>query len=256
MSAKIGQLRFDEAADHGLPDYRVYARRALVHVERRIRKALKPWFGGRRMASITTADIRAYVAQRQADEAANATINRGILRSSSARTRWPSKAENSFSARTFRCFKRTTSAAGSSSANNSTVSAGTCPRRCCAVATFAYLTGWRTKAKILPMQWHQIDLEAGVVRLDPGTTKNREGRVLVFGGIDELRQVLEAQWAEHKALKEKGTLCPSVFHRDGAADWLGPSRLADRLPAGRLPGSHSALFPPDSGPQPRPRWNS
>jgi integrase len=84
-----------------------------------------------------------------------------------------------------------------------------------AVATFAYLTGWRTKSEILPTQWHQVDLEAGVVRLDPGTTKNREGRVLVFGGIDELRDVLEGQWAEHKGLEEKGTLCAAVFHRKG-----------------------------------------
>jgi integrase len=42
-----------------------------------------------------------------------------------------------------------------------------------AVATFAFLTGWRTKSEILSLQWHQIDLKAGVVRLDPGTTKNR-----------------------------------------------------------------------------------
>ena len=83
------------------------------------------------------------------------------------------------------------------------------------VATFAYLTGWRTRSEILSLQWHQIDMQAGVVRLDPGTTKNREGRVFVFRGIDELRQTLEGQLAERKQLEKKGTVCPSVFHRDG-----------------------------------------
>ena len=45
------------------------------------------------------------------------------------------------------------------------------------VATFAYVTGWRTRSEVLPLQWRQVDLDAGTVRLDPGTTKNGEGRV-------------------------------------------------------------------------------
>ena len=54
------------------------------------------------------------------------------------------------------------------------------------IATFAYLTGWRTKSEILPLQWHQIDREAKTVRLEPGTTKNREGRLFVYAGLQEL----------------------------------------------------------------------
>lgn len=44
------------------------------------------------------------------------------------------------------------------------------------VVTFGYLTGWRINSEVLTLQWHQVDLRAGIVRLDPGTTKNREGR--------------------------------------------------------------------------------
>jgi site-specific recombinase XerC len=40
--------------------------------------ALEPWFRGRRMSSITTADIRAYVADRQTNGYADATINREL----------------------------------------------------------------------------------------------------------------------------------------------------------------------------------
>lgn len=43
-------------------------------------------------------------------------------------------------------------------------------------ATFAYLTGWRLKSEILPLQWRQVDFKAGIVRLDVGTTKNNDGR--------------------------------------------------------------------------------
>ena len=51
------------------------------------------------------------------------------------------------------------------------------------VLTFAYATGWRLQSEILPLQWRQVDLKAATVTLDPGTTKNREGRTFPFGVI-------------------------------------------------------------------------
>jgi integrase len=78
-------------------------------------------------------------------------------------------------------------------------------------ATFAYLTGWRLKSEILPLQWRRVDFKAGVVTLDVGTTKNRDGRT--FPMIPELRAVLEAQRAETDALQRKiGAIIPWVFH--------------------------------------------
>src|ERR1700681_3568902 len=78
VTPKIGRLPFDEAAEDLLNDYRVNGKRSLNDVKRRIDKGLMPWFTGRRMASITTADARSYVAHRQAAGAANATINREL----------------------------------------------------------------------------------------------------------------------------------------------------------------------------------
>jgi integrase len=40
--------------------------------------------------------------------------------------------------------------------------------------TLAYYTGWRMASEILPLEWHQIDGKAGVIRLEPGATKNLE----------------------------------------------------------------------------------
>jgi integrase len=43
--------------------------------------------------------------------------------------------------------------------------------------------GWR-KAEILGLTWDEIDIKGGIVRLDPGGTKNEEGRALYMN--DEL----------------------------------------------------------------------
>jgi integrase len=212
ISAKIGQLKFDEAAKDLMTEYRVNGRRSLDHLERRLERGLTPWFGGRRMASLTTADVRAYVDQRQAAGAANATINRELAALKRmftlavqagkllARPHIPMLQEDN-TRRGF--FER---------AQFESVRAHL-PTALQAVATFAYYTGWRTKAEILPMEWRQVDRDAGVVRLDPGTTKNREGRVFKYAELDELHTVLEGLWTVHEALEARGILCPYVFVR-------------------------------------------
>ena len=83
------------------------------------------------------------------------------------------------------------------------------------VATFLYLTGWRV-GEVLPLTWKQIDFRAGVVRLEVGTTKNRDGRVFPFAVLPELETMLRAQW-EHTTAVERttGRIIPVVFHREG-----------------------------------------
>jgi integrase len=84
--------------------------------------------------------------------------------------------------------------------------------------TFAYLTGWRIQSEILPLQWRHVDLKAGTVRLDPGTTKNRDGRLFPFGDrLPELRDLLEAQRRAQNRHGDGGRqdLPVWVFHRNG-----------------------------------------
>ena len=64
-------MRFDEAAEDFLTEYRVNRRRSYEHAKRRVDRSLKLWFQGRRMALITTADVQRYVEARQKDDAAN-----------------------------------------------------------------------------------------------------------------------------------------------------------------------------------------
>jgi integrase len=48
------------------------------------------------------------------------------------------------------------------------------------IATFAFITGWRVRSEILPLEWRQVDFDKQEVRLDPGTTKNGDGDVFPF----------------------------------------------------------------------------
>ena len=72
------------------------------------------------------------------------------------------------------------------------------------------------------MEWRNVDFAAGEVRLDAGTTKNREGRV--FPMTTALRGPLEARQAEHERLKKAGHIFPNVFWREVAKGRGGEKR--------------------------------
>lgn len=79
------------------------------------------------------------------------------------------------------------------------------------VITFAYITGWRIASEVLPLEWRQIDFDAGEIRLDAGTTKNGDGRV--FPISTGLRKLLLAQNDERKRLAKSGHIVARVFFR-------------------------------------------
>lgn len=79
--------------------------------------------------------------------------------------------------------------------------------------TFACLIGWRVPSEILTFRWKQVDFSAGVVRLEPETTKNDEGRVFPFGVLPELASLLRMQWENTLSLEmTAGQSIPTVFH--------------------------------------------
>ena len=261
ITPKIGRLRFDDAAEDLLNDYKANGRRTLDDTECRINLHLRPFFGRRRMATITTADVRAYIARRQEDtflvrkartielkdgteqripEARRPVSNGEINRELTALKRMfrlavqcgkllvvpyiPMLRENNvrtgfFEREQFQAVLKHLPAADQP------------------VVRFAYITGWRIPSEILPLQWRQIDFGAGEVRLDPGTTKNDEGRVFPF--TTELKRILQAQRDLTADLKDRGVICPWVFHRAGkqmkalTKSWNEACRLAGC--PGRIP---------------------
>ena len=57
------------------------------------------------------------------------------------------------------------------------------------VVTFAYHTGWRL-GEIGSLTWDKVALKQGIVRLDPGETKNEEARTIHLN--DELMKEMKA----------------------------------------------------------------
>ena len=85
------------------------------------------------------------------------------------------------------------------------------------VILLGYYTGWRVRSEVLPMKWSQVDFDAGIVRLEPNTTKNDEGREFPFTSFPHLRDLLELRHERTRALeKETVRIIPWVFHRSGA----------------------------------------
>jgi integrase len=216
VSPAIGRLRFEAAADDLTNDYKTNKRRSLEHVERRIGLGLQPWFGGRRMSAITTADIRAYIADRQEKGASNATINRELAALKRMFT-LAIQAGKLMVRPHIPMLQEDNVRSGFFERPQFDAMLKHLPAPLRPVATFAYLTGWRTKSEILPLQWAQVDRKAGIVRLEPGTTKNREGRTFYYAELAELKAVIEAQWTQHEALKKEKKICPWVFQRKGKA---------------------------------------
>src|SRR5688572_31264552 len=67
VNPKLNRIRFDEAAEDVKTEYAVNGRRSADELERRIRLHLLPYFGGRRLSAITTADVNAFILKRQKD---------------------------------------------------------------------------------------------------------------------------------------------------------------------------------------------
>jgi len=71
--------------------------------------------------------------------------------------------------------------------------------------TFAYKTGWRS-SEIALLTWKHVDLDNGIVRLEPGEAKNDEGRTVYLD--DELKGVFQTQWDRRGSGKK---LLPYIF---------------------------------------------
>jgi integrase len=212
---------FEDAVVDITADYTNNGRKSLAWVTRRIEKHLKPWFSGRRMGDIRTTDVRAYTAARLTAKASHAEVNRelAILR------RMFSLAlldEKLLRAPKIPMLKERNVRSGFFDEAQFQAVRAHLPEALRPLATFAHVTGWR-RTEILKLEWRQVDLKAGEIRLDAGGTKNDEGRVIPFDLHDELRETFETLYAEHQALRTRGVICPTVFNRKGKriADFRG-----------------------------------
>jgi integrase len=227
----VGELFDDLGAE-----YRANGRRSLRRLGFSLAH-LRPVFAGRVAHHITGADVQAYVADRLEAGARPATVNREL---GALRRAFRLGVEHGKIARApvIRALREHNVRTGFFEREQFEAVRRHLPEALRPVVTFAYITGWRLQSEILPLQWRQVDFQAGTVRLEPDTTKNREGRVFVM--TPELRAVLEAQRTATDALqRELGAVIPWVFHRRGRPirDFRAAWRRACRAAGcpGRIP---------------------
>ena len=212
ITPRMGRMKFSELAADVVNDYRVNGKRSIKDLETRLSGHVLPFFGEARASVITTADVRRYIAHRQDEGASNGTINRELTAIKRAfslaaqagrimlRPHIPMLEENNvrkgfFEPAQFLAMR------------------DKLPEDVQPLVTFAYITGWRIPSELRSLRWAQVDFGAGRIRLEPGTTKNKEARTFPFTG--ELRALLEGQKAKADALKKCGIICPYVFNRRG-----------------------------------------
>lgn len=201
---KVERTTFSELAEDIKNDYQVNGKKSGEKVKLSL-SHLEKAFGLDRMIDVTTDRIKTYIVGRQKEGAANASINRelatlkrmfslGLQAGKVALKPYiPTLRENNIRQGFFEQddFIRLRKAL---------------PEHLRPLVTFAYFTGWRSE-EIRSLQWRQVDLKAGSVRLEVGTTKNGQGRICFLP--KEVLDLLKDLW-ENRRLD-----CPWVFNREG-----------------------------------------
>jgi integrase len=208
-TARAAKVTFDEAAADFLNDYVTNKRRSLRTAKLRLTKHLTPYFEHRRLASITPVDVRAYTARRQAAGASNATINRELIVLKRMCT-LAMQAGKLMVRPYIPLLKENNVRKGFFEPEQFTSVKQHLPVHMRAIVEFAYITGWRTPSEILSLEWRQVDLRAGEVRLDAGTTKNGEARVFPLT-IALLRLLTDQQKIAEALKKERDIIARHVF---------------------------------------------
>ena len=200
------KIRFDELAEDFLTDYRINKRKSLDKAKRCV-NCLKKRFQGMRVTEITTANVKSYIDKRMEQGFSNASINRELsalkrMFHLGARCTPPKVRQIPF----FSMLKESNVRKGFFEHDQFQAIKDALPEELRPLVTFAYHTGWR-KGEILKLTWDKVDLKQGIVRLDPGETKNDEARTVYMN---------EELWKEMRMIHSNRRLgCPYVFHRNG-----------------------------------------
>jgi integrase len=219
---------FDELSKDILTDYKVNAKKSLDRAELSVRH-LAEFFGGTKAMSITTPRIKTYIERRMEAGAANATINRELaclrrLLNLGAKCTPPKVAQVPF----IPMLAEDNVRKGFFEYQDFVAIREVLPEYLRGYLTFGYRSGWRA-GEIRNLTWAQVDRANGIVRLEPGSTKNKQGRTLYLD--DELKAVIEDQWIMRKRGK---SISPYVFVNPEGTDRIRDPRNAWRTAAKKI----------------------
>lgn len=208
----VARTMFEDMAAMLVNDYKANARRSLNRAEDALNH-LRSFFGSDRASDITSDRVTAYVTFRQGEKAANATINTelaALCRMFALGIRAGKIANKPHVAK----LQLNNARKGFFESEQFFAVLKHLPDEIKPVAVTAYVTGWRVHDEILTRQKHHLDLKAAWLRLEPGETKNNEGRM--FPLTPMLREALERQVQKTEVLQRaKGVIIPWLFHRAG-----------------------------------------
>jgi integrase len=201
--ARQDRLTFDDLAQALLTDYQINGRRsqrsALLSISH-----LRKFFGFDRAVDITTDRIKAYSANRQEANAANASVNRELA---ALRRMFSLAVEDGRLSQSPHIPRLEEENARQGFVDHLAFVAlrENLVEYLRDPIAFLYLSGWRL-GEMKALQWRDVDLVGRIVRLRPEISKNKDGRILPLSG--QLLQIME------RASSNRRPDCPFVFHRD------------------------------------------
>jgi integrase len=180
-------------------------------------------FAGRKAAAITGSEITTYTVQRQREGAANASVNRELA-TLSRMLRLAYENQKLLRLPVMRRLKEADPRAGFFDVAQFEAVRRHLPIDLQVAVTLAYTYGWRVRSEILTLERRQVDLEAGTIRLDPGMTKNDDGRVVYL--TPTLQAALTGQLERVRALERRlGRIVGCIFPHGGKGNRVGRPRL-------------------------------
>jgi integrase len=212
LGPNIERTTFEDLAQMILTDYRMNKRKSLRSITLSLQH-LYATFARTPAIDITTDQIRAYITARQETGAANSSINREL----SALKRMFHLAEGVEKVHRIPNIPRLHEdnvRKGFFEADQFAALLPHLDENIQPLFQTAYITGWRIPSEIATRQWANVDFQSGWLRLEPGETKNKEGRM--FPLTPELRAILERQHHRTETLQRStGQIIPWMFHRKG-----------------------------------------
>ena len=222
----IERTSFEDLTRILVDNYRAHRRRSSSRLEDAIGH-LREFFYDTKAIEITEDRLSAYIVYRQDQRAANATINRELA---ALRRGFKLAGKRVGSAPRFQMLQENNTRKGFFEPEQFGAVLEHLPQYLRPVFQVAYMTGWRVPSEILTRKWQHVDLVANWLRLDPGESKNGEGRM--FPLTPELRSIFSQQLNQTRVLERAiDRVIPWVFHRNGRPikDYYGAWDEACRL---------------------------
>jgi integrase len=204
------RITFGELAQEILDDYAENGRKSSAWVERRLRLHLLPQFAKVRAAEFSSDHLKRYRQSRKKQSAANGTINRELaIVKRVFRLALQSDPPKIARAPYVQMLKESNVRTGFLEHDDYMKFRDALPEDLRLLLVVGYHFGTRL-GELKALHWPQVDLEALEVRLDPGTTKNDQGRLApIYGELKEWFKMA-------KQIRDQNyPACPWVFHRCG-----------------------------------------